>query len=129
MASAARYIPWKDESESSPPRDALHGYAGAVNEHSFDAQLWRWTSNGVAWVFLTLPENIADQIEAQQVGPGRGFGAVKVRVTIGSSTWDTSMFPSRKHASYILPVKAPVRRQEGLDAGDTASVSILLIAV
>ncbi|GIG55518.1 DUF1905 domain-containing protein [Demequina activiva] len=96
-------------------------------DYLFDAVLWRWTGNGAAWVFLTVPEDIADQVEAQQVGPGRGFGAVKVRVTIGSSTWDTSMFPSQEHASYILPVKAPVRRKEGLDAGDTATVRILLI--
>lgn len=96
-------------------------------EYTFDAALWRWTGNGAAWVFLTVPEDVADQVEALQVGPGRGFGAVKVRVTIGSSTWDTSMFPSQEHASYILPIKAPVRRTEAIDAGDSVAVRVLLI--
>jgi len=97
-------------------------------EFAFDAPLWLWQGEGAQWVFLTVPEDVADQVEELQTGPGRGFGAVKVRVTIGATTWDTSMFPSKEHASYILPIKAAVRRTEGLAVGESARVAIELIA-
>ncbi|WP_297081194.1 DUF1905 domain-containing protein [uncultured Demequina sp.] len=99
-----------------------------MGEYAFDAQLWLWNGEGAQWVFVTVPEGVADHVEAQQTGPERGFGAVKVQVVIGASTWKTSMFPSKEHASYILPIKAAVRRAEGIAAGDTAAVSITLIA-
>ncbi|WP_084037941.1 DUF1905 domain-containing protein [Demequina sp. NBRC 110053] len=99
-----------------------------MTTYQFDAALWQWTGNGAQWVFLTLPEGVADEVEALQVGPERGFGAVKVEVTIGSTTWRTSMFPSKEHGSYILPVKASVRKEEGVEVGDRASVAITLVA-
>ena len=98
-----------------------------MSAYEFSAELWRWTGDGAAWVFLTVPEDIADDVEAHLAGPERGFGAVKVRVRIGSSTWDTSLFPSREHSSYILPVKAAVRRAQGVDAGDMIGVAIDVI--
>ncbi|WP_084103306.1 DUF1905 domain-containing protein [Demequina sp. NBRC 110056] len=99
-----------------------------MTAYAFDAELWNWTGEGAQWVFLTVPEDVADEVEAAQTGPERGFGAVKVEVVIGSSTWRTSMFPSKEHASYILPIKASVRRSEGITAGDTATVAITLVA-
>ena len=44
----------------------------------------------------------------------RGWGALKVRATIGGSPWTTSIFPSASHKSCLLPVKAQVRKAEGL---------------
>lgn len=90
--------------------------AGTV-AYQFKAELWLWEGSGAAWTFITVPEDIADEIDANLSGPGRGFGAVKVQVTVGSTTWTTSAFPSKPHASLILPIKATVRRAEGIEAG------------
>lgn len=49
-----------------------------------------------------------------------GFGSIKVRVTIGETSFDTSIFPT-KDGPYLLPVKASVRKKEGLV--DKSSVS------
>ncbi len=57
---------------------------------------------------------------------GPGLGSVRVRATIGSSTWTTSIFPGSE-ASYVLPVKRPVRVAEALDVGDVATVTVELI--
>ncbi|MFC1733311.1 DUF1905 domain-containing protein, partial [candidate division KSB1 bacterium] len=46
------------------------------------------------------------------------FGSVPVEVTVGGTTWETSVFPNSKDGTYILPVKAPVRRKEGIYEGD-----------
>lgn len=47
---------------------------------------------------------------------------MRVEVTIGSSTWQTSLFPSKDVGSYILPLKKPVRRAEGLSVGDRCRI-------
>jgi len=56
-------------------------------------------------------------------GMARGFGSPKVTATNGDSTWRTSVFPSREEG-WMLPVKAAVRRAEGLGEGD--EVELLL---
>lgn len=95
--------------------------------YAFDAPLWVWEAHEGSWHFVTFPTDVADEIEDQQSGPRRGFGAVKVRVTVGGTTWTTSAFPSRGQESLILPVKAAVRRAEALSAGDTVTVAIDLV--
>ncbi len=91
----------------------------------FTAELWRWRGDA-AWHFLSLPEDVADEIEERMGGAARGFGSVPVRVTIGSSTWGTSVFPSKQDATYVLPVKRTVREAEGLTAGSAAEVTLTI---
>ena len=75
--------------------------------------MWKWKGDS-AWHFLTLPFDVSDDIEARTAHVTRGFGSVRVRVTIGATTWDTSVFPDTKAEAYVLPVKAPVRTAEQL---------------
>ena len=93
-------------------------------EWTFDAEVWLWKSDA-AWHFLTLPEDVADEIEDMPMNRG-GFGSVRVEVTIGSSTWGTSIFPSKDVGSFILPLKKPVRVAEGLEGGDTCTVHLAI---
>ena len=59
--------------------------------------------------------------------PRRGFGSVRVRVTLGGSTWTTSIFPDSARDCYVLPIKRAVRNAETLGAGDIAKVAVELI--
>jgi len=95
--------------------------------YAFDAELWLWEGEGAPWTFLTFPAEVADEIDARPGVAARGFGAVRVDVTIGSTTWATSAFPSRERASLILPIKAQVRKAEDIAAGDTVRVTINLL--
>jgi hypothetical protein len=90
--------------------------------YEFDAQLWLAKADA-AWVFLTVPEEISDEIDDAVATKG-GFGSVKVDATIGSTSWSTSLFPDTKAGAYILPVKKAVRTAESVDIGD--SVTVLL---
>jgi hypothetical protein len=91
------------------------------------AKLWRWSGEKASWYFLTLPPKVAREISLVDAGPRRiGFGALKVEATIGGSTWQTSVFPSAQHKSYLLPVKAAIRKAEGLQEGKTVGVRIIV---
>ena len=56
----------------------------------------------------------------------RGFGSAKVRVTIGDTSWSTSVFPHKQSGGWLLPVKAAVRKAEGLTEGDAVTVTVSL---
>ena len=88
----------------------------------FQAELYRWAGDA-AWHFLTVPLEVAEPLSDSVVGPRRGFGAVKVRVTVGATTWSTSVFP-QKDGTYVLPVKKAVRAAEGLEDGDLVTVEL-----
>ncbi|WP_246160447.1 DUF1905 domain-containing protein [Nocardioides humilatus] len=100
-----------------------------MTTYDFTAPLWRWeakdeTKSG-AWYFVSLPFDASDEIEAV-AGPGKGFGSVRVEVTIGATTWRTSIFPSAEQKTYVLPIKKAVRVAEGLSDDGTAQVRLRL---
>lgn len=106
-----------------------------IDTVSHTGELWVW-SNGrspASWHFLTVTGAAAEAIAAHEamrrleLGRGRGFGSVRVRARIGSSSWTTSLFPDKAQAGYLLPVKAPVRRAERLAAGDAVAVALDLL--
>lgn len=92
----------------------------------FSAELWEWTSK-TSWFFLSVPNDMADDIEEQFGRRAAGFGSLRVEVTIGSTTWQTSIFPSKEEATYVLPVKKAVRTAEGLTPGKSADVHLTLL--
>lgn len=90
----------------------------------FAAELWRHDGDA-AWHFLTLPAAAAEQVR-ERAGEPRGFGSVRVEVTVGGTTWRTSVFPDSRSGSFVLPVKAEVRRREDLLAGDVVQVELVV---
>jgi hypothetical protein len=93
----------------------------------FDAQTWLWDARqSDSWVFVSLPEEASTEIrEVAGVMP-RGFGSVRVTVTLGATVWKTSIFPDAKAGVYVLPLKKAVRKAEGVEAGDTVTVKVEL---
>lgn len=93
----------------------------------FDAELWLWDARRTdTWTFVSLPGNESEEIRDLAGGLRRGFGSLRVRATIGSSTWTTSIFPGGGNG-YVLPVKRSIRLAEALDVGDMATVTVELI--
>jgi hypothetical protein len=89
----------------------------------FRSKLWRYAGPG-SWHFITLPVKHAATIKALLRSPRRGWGSLSVTATIGSSSWKTSIFPEKKSKSYLLPVKADVRKKESIEDGDTVAVTL-----
>ncbi|MCC6926630.1 DUF1905 domain-containing protein [Novosphingobium sp.] len=100
-----------------------------MTEHiTHTGPLWRWTSStGTgAWHFVTIDGAAGEALSGtalmrrleRSIG---GFGSLKVTARIGDSTFKTSVFPS-KELGWLLPVKAAVRKAEGLGEGDVVEV-------
>lgn len=115
-------------------RDQLGGESDASpGTFQTEGPIWIWTGSGKTgepakgrWYFLGITGECAVQIRAASSGRAGGWGSVKVSATIGSSTWTTSLFPSQSAGGYILPLKAAIRKKEGLAEGNTVAVSLVL---
>ena len=102
------------------------GYGQGMLEFEFPGTLIRWKGDS-AWHFVYLPEDLSAELDLLARGMKGGWGSIKVDVQIGSSTWTTSLFPSKERTTYLLPVKAPVRKAEGIADGDEVDVLIRLV--
>lgn len=99
-------------------------------EIEFDATLYRWDARKAdSWVFVDLPTDLADEVLDAGEQVARGFGSLRVEVTVGDTTWRTSVFPSRTSKTYVLPLKKAVRTAEDLAVGDTAHLRLRLVDV
>ena len=90
------------------------------------APLWIWTGENGSWHFVTVPEELSDEIRAHCLAAMRGFKSARVAATINDVCWRTSVFPM-KSGGYFLPVKAEVRRKAGIAAGDVVTVELELL--
>ena len=94
----------------------------------FIAELWTWDARrNDSWTFVSLPVAASDEIRDLTASTRRGFGSVRVQVTVGTSTWRTSIFPDSGSGAYVLPIKGPIRKAEKLDVGDRATVTVELL--
>ncbi len=94
----------------------------------FDAEVWVWQARRTeTWTFVSLPADAADEIADVADRYARGFGSLRVDVTIGQTRWRTSIFPDSGRATYVLPVKKAVRTAEGLEIGQNARVRVTLV--
>lgn len=102
-----------------------------AKEFEFSAIMWLWHGGKAAWSFISLPQDISDEIyfanKLRLMGNARGFGSVKVRAFIGKSSWETSIFPSNETKCYILPVKKTIRLDEGLGYEKEIPIKIKII--
>jgi len=93
-----------------------------------NGKVWLWPGEQGAWHFVYVDKKISEDIKARQKGKmRRGFGGVRVEVKAGKTVWQTSIFPDSRSGTYLLPLKASVRRAEGLFEGDPISYSLTLI--
>lgn len=92
---------------------------------TFTSNVWIYKGSG-AWHFVTLPSDESDVIKDLYGRGGRGFGSIPATVTVGNTTWKTSIFPDSKAGAYILPLKAEARKKETIKVGDTIMLKIVL---
>lgn len=90
---------------------------------SFSASVVPYTGMA-AWRFVTLPHNVSDEINVRYKTKKKGWGSIPVLVTVGKTTWETSIFLDKKSQSYLLPMKQEVRKKEGIMDGDKIELSL-----
>lgn len=91
----------------------MHG-----TEFTIKAKVWLYPGKA-AWHFISVPKRTASQIKGLYAGLERGWGSFPVTVTLGATVWKTSIFPDSKTGTFLLPLKADVRKKEKVSVGQT----------
>ena len=90
---------------------------------SFEATVIYWRGPS-PFYYAPLPAEHAAQIRRVAKFVTYGWGVIPVEATIASVTFKTSLFP--KDGTYLLPIKAAVRRKTNVTAGDLVAVEMTL---
>ncbi|RNJ62643.1 MAG: DUF1905 domain-containing protein [Porphyrobacter sp. IPPAS B-1204] len=112
-------------------RDELgHAPDGGGGPWSVRGPVWLWqgSDGGPAkgsWYFLTVDGETAAAIRAAATNAA-AWGSVYVEASIGSTTWRTSLFPSKAHGGWLLPLKAAVRKAEKIAEGSVIDAVLRL---
>jgi hypothetical protein len=94
-------------------------------DYRFSSELWRYDGEA-PWCFVTLPVELSGNIRAEHGVTATAFGSIRAIVTVGRTSWPTSLFPDKRLGSYVLPVKKKVREAEGIEIGSLVEVQLEL---
>lgn len=89
----------------------------------FSGELWFW-KGPAPWHFVTVPDEECSELATTSTIVSYGWGMIPVTARIGRTEWKTSLWP--KDGRYIVPVRAEVRRVEGLEVGDRVTVHLVV---
>lgn len=83
-----------------------------------------WLYPGVtSWHFVTVNKKLSGEIRSVFGEAARGWGSLPVEVFIGKTRWRTSIFPDKETKTYLLPIKAEVRKRENIGAGELCVIT------
>ena len=97
-------------------------------KYEFKAQPYQYSStpemNG--WTFVSLPQDIAMEIRDNFKRQEEGWGRLKILAKIGNSEWETSIWFDTKADTYLLPLKAIIRKKENIYLMHEYDISIMI---
>ncbi|HET6484307.1 MAG TPA: DUF1905 domain-containing protein [Actinoplanes sp.] len=94
-------------------------------EMEFTGEIWFWRGPS-PFHFVTVPDEECAAIESASSQVSYGWGIIPVAARVGGTDFTTSLWP--KDGRYIVPLKAAVRRGEGLAVGDIVTVRLTVRA-
>jgi len=76
------------------------------------------------WHFISFPRGLAKEVRDNHKLQEEGWGRMKAIARIGGSEWSTAIWFDTKNDTYLLPVKAEIRRKEGVVIGQDIDVAV-----
>lgn len=96
-----------------------------TRNYKFKGSIWKH-KGPAAWHFITLPRALSKTIRKNHGLSEEGWGRLKTTATIGKINWQTAIWYDSKFKSYLLPIKASIRKSAELDTGILVSVTLLI---
>jgi hypothetical protein len=97
--------------------------AESLVQLSFETRVIYWRGPA-PFFFAPTPPAFAEELRRVAKVVSYGWGMVPVEATIGGFVFKTSLFP--KDETYLLPLKAAVRRKTSVTAGDLIAVDLTI---
>ncbi len=97
-----------------------------MNKFKVKSKLWLYPGLA-AWYFVSIPKKQSSEIKTRFGDMARGWGSLPVKITIGKTQWQTSIFPDKKEGTYLLPIKAQIRKLENLKVNDAIALDLEIL--
>lgn len=91
-------------------------------------QVWLWGHSELApWHFVSVPKKETTQIKKDYGALSLGWRSLPVEVTVGKTKWKTSIFLDSRTDTYLLPLKAQVRKKEAIFAREYITFTLKIL--
>lgn len=90
----------------------------------FQASVWRYNEAG--WYFVTVPQDLSDEIRDLFSPMEEGWGRLKVKARISDFEWSTALWYDTKIKAYLLALKADIRKRCGVEEGQLLKVEVIV---
>ena len=94
-------------------------------KYEFKAIMWQHASPG-GWYFISLPAEMAKEIRENLKWQEEGWGRLKATAKIGHSEWETAIWFDTKLGTYLLPVKAEIRKKENIQVNKEVKIFLYI---
>lgn len=94
-------------------------------KYEFSAKTWHSSPTGsCGWCFVCLPKDMSKGIRENLKFLEEGWGRMKATAKIGNSEWETAIWFDTKQDTYLLPLKATIRKKENIELDKEVVVTI-----
>lgn len=97
-------------------------------KYVFSAKVYQYSSSAEmsGWTVVFFPRDMALNLRNNFKSLEEGWGRMKVTAKIGDSEWQTAIWFDTKQDTYLLPLKAAIRKKEKIEAESIVNVTIFL---
>ncbi len=91
--------------------------------YRFEAEVWEHALPG-GWHFVSLPKAMSREIRATLGHEEEGWGRLKVVAQFADLRWSTAIWFDTKHDTYLLPIKAEIRKKAKIYPGQRLALEL-----
>ena len=97
-------------------------------KYEFSAKVYHYSTSEdmIGWTIVSLPKEISIEIRDNFKQLEQGWGRMKVTAKIGNSEWQTAIWFDTKQNTYLLPLKAAIRKKENVVLDENVGIVILV---
>ena len=92
-------------------------------KYEYSAQMWKHNSPG-GWYFVSLPKTLSKEIRENLKWQEEGWGRMKAFAQIGDLLWESAIWFDTKLDTYILPIKAEIRKKRKLEINQNIEMNL-----
>jgi len=90
-------------------------------KYEFSATPWQ---HDAGWVFVSLPKGTSKEIREHLGWQEEGWGRMKASAQIEEHNWNTAIWFDSKAETYLLPLKAEVRKKLKLELDKELQITL-----
>jgi arsenate reductase len=92
-------------------------------QYEFSSKIWQYKRKG-GWIFISLPQELSREIKEIFKSEEDGWGRLKSYAQIGNTEWQAAIWFDPKSNTYLLPLKAEVRKKEKIKINQIVNITI-----